>query len=548
VRRVPFAVLAAVAALSPPAQAQTPPALKAFEDALARHNSRKPTGPTLGEFAACAKAADEPICLLKLATRSSTHRPYAGNIRIAYAPEVLAAVGEKPPAGETTAQGLHRHEPAAIAALLADRRGEPPERALAPIRAITPDSIKAGRRPPTDGIDAARMDVATEDAARHWRRRAYQTLWEAAYGPFALPAARRPSRALVAAVLDGWEAEVVNDEGEDLIKARVAFGDLAGAARAAKAIASHVDDEIHTLIAAGLLEEATTAALRAPPAGADGLALTALAAGRRDLIEAADKADKPELATAVARAALDRAGPEARFTNGLDLGSAARHIARHWRRTDATRAFRRLETTARKNRYAESAAFAAAAAIGWRELGETRRADRIVTDWSRETSPREGCKPLECVVTPAVLFQGTLLIIAGPEPSILAEGPLKDSLEFRADMKAGRADRLGDHLARAGSPDKRQRALSSCVEEAAGDYQFALARICARQLEGGGAGVVDDLIYAASAAAEEADPGAMKEFMAIAYRAAAAAPEQALPRDSLLPNIAIGQLRAQGRL
>jgi hypothetical protein len=52
---------------------------------------------TAAQFSTCKAAADQPICLLKLAAQSKLHQPYRENLAIAYAPAVLAAIGQTPP-------------------------------------------------------------------------------------------------------------------------------------------------------------------------------------------------------------------------------------------------------------------------------------------------------------------------------------------------------------------------------------------------------------------------------------------------------------------
>jgi hypothetical protein len=503
-------------------------------------------GLKLSDFLACRGVADEPVCLLNLGAHSYKHRPYRDDINLAYAPRVLAAVKELPaPPGFEP----YKDQVAAIAVILAVQRREPPARALAPIRAITPVSGWKGGPRVKPGAGPARTVCGSDDGAVFWRRLAYERVWEVSYGPFALPKARRPSRALLARVLDGWEADTSEDSGVPLVKARIAFGDATRTVRTARAIAPCVEDPIQTLLAAGLVDDAAAEALRisALPTK-ERLTWIRLTAGRRDLIAAANKAGKVKLASAVARATFDHQPNEIGPIGSFDLGPAVRHAARYWSRADAVQAFERLEARGQADRSHESAAFAAAAAVGWHDIGALDRSARIVADWTRNNKAPAGCRLGDCFFSPAHFFRGAIGNAGGPGHPLIDLGPEKDAIEFDADIRAGRTDRLEEHLARIGSPENAQRRLLECVRGAAGNYRFELAKRCAGRLEGGGARVANSLIYAAGVAAGRSDAAAMAVFMRLAYRAAEVSPNEPLPQVDMLPKIAIIQLRAQGRL
>jgi hypothetical protein len=310
-----------------------------------------------------------------------------------------------------------------------------------------------------------------------------------------------------------------------------------------------VEDPIQTLLAAGLVDDAAAVALRlsaAPPQG--GVSRVWLTAGRRDLIKAAVAAGKVELASAVARAAIDQPPEMIGSLGSSDLGPAVKHAARYWRRDEAAPAFERLEARGGTDRSGVSASFAAAAAVGWHDIGETGRARRIVADWKSDDKPPANCRLGDCFDSPALRFRGALGNAGKPGHPLIDLGSEKDAIEFDADIRAGRTERLEEHLARIGTPEKAQRRLAECVRGAAGNYRFELARLCAVRMEGGGGRVAHAVIYAAGVAAGQGDAAAMTEFMRLAYRAAEASPKNPLPHADLLPKIAIIQLRAQGRL
>jgi hypothetical protein len=524
---------------------------------------------TLGELSACRTAADEPICLLRLASRSQTVDTYALDINLAYAPEVLAAIGPAPAIDRPLPSLSEPADRAAIAALLADGRGQPPRVALAPIFAMTPEQTSKGSRP-ADPARAARFDAAVASLALRNRVGAYKQLWEAAHGPFAIPSPHRPSRPLIAAVLDAWEKEAASPDVDaaDLIEARVAVGDERGAERAARALAPTAKDEIGVLLAAGLLDEASAVALRPRgPAPATDLTtssgrLTAMidamkaSGGQTRVIQAALKAGRKDIAAEVARQLLDwvQANSSVLARDPLAasmLGAAAQGVAAGPDRVDAERRIARLAAAGRPGQGNISPAFAAGAVAGWRALGETTRAQAIVDEW-RLPTPRN--LPV-CVGRPDcpagdvnLGFEWALMISGGPPAAGGMMEAISGDADFNTDVSSGRTDRLQAHLARAGSPQRAVRMLVSCVEGAAGNYHFALARLCATELSQRKAYRPRALLYAANAAAGQGDAESMNAFMALTYEAAAAAPADDLPRITALPNIAISQLRAQGRL
>jgi hypothetical protein len=562
VRRVPSVLLAALAVipLAAPAWSQdAPPRWKALADEIDRqYQSKAAARANLGQLAACEKSADEPICLLKLAARSDIHRPYAWNVNLAYAPDVLAAVAEADVAPSGAMDLFAGGEREAVKVLLADHAGKPPVEALAPVRAITPASV-SGKRPPSDTQAQQDYDDAGVKLGRLHRLQAYRSLWAAHHGAFAIPGAHRPSRGLIKAVLDAWEADAPGDDdaAEELVAARLAFGDRAGAERAARILASKSSDPVPVLLAGQLVAEAADIALRPPaPVLSDPqLAMIRYDAGRRDVIHAALRLNRKDIALRVARRVLDdvQADRTAAGRNGLALGAAAEAITAEADRSDVRRRLTWLDKSGRKDRTSAAASLAAAAARGWLRLDETSRWEAIVADW-RDAGQKSsvGCtRTMACMLhNPAAVFEGALMASGHSEEPI--PGPLLEALRddgvVTVDIQSGRTDRIERDLARLENPQRRARLLGQCVEQAATDYRVMLARLCGARLSAGGGNGVDSLIYAANAAAENGDIELIRDLMGFAYRAAAASPGAPLPRMALLPDIAIAELRAELRL
>lgn len=518
-------------------------------------------------LAACRAAADEPICLLRLAMQARGHQSYRENPAVGYAPQVLAAIGPDPsddPA-DMVRHLLRRWGGAeAVKALVADHAGADPQAALQPVRDIPVDHAR-------NAADQPKM----ERYAAERRIEAYKLIWEAGHGDSALPPAHRPSPALAKAALAAWRAELPNagDEAnpKDLAAAYRQMGDAA----TAEAIAPRTpDDRLEELVEAGRYAEAAAMLdqLQSEPRGAltaegrmeAGLTQMMYAAARGTIIRKAVAAGQVELAVRLSEADLEQwlSGPAkdpdraktADFATSLQVGQDILLIAEKAPRLVAVAYAGRLDQAGRDMAVPTAPISALAAMRGWTRLGEPARAKEMMSFWAKaieEAGPPCTLADIKrCAQKPAVLI-----------PMGLKAQPLDTPWDELAVMSDSRTQKMiaagpagiDTQLAKAQTPRDRISLLFYCSRESAIEGALPLAAYCARRLIAEPAEAaprplgVESALRVAAGAARSHDEALRKEMLALAFAAAEREPGAELNgRD--LEDIAIAELRAEGRL
>jgi hypothetical protein len=519
--------------------------------------------PTAPDLAACRTAADRPICLLKLAARSHFHQSYRENIKIGYAPGVLAAIGPDPADDPSSHGVLHLTWAApAVQALILDRSGADPEAALAPIRAMT---LRTAR----DRAGQARLEADT--AA--FRIYAYEMLWKAGHGEEALPPSSRPSAALSRAVLEAWRRDLpkAGEDGRPEELADIYRG--LGEARTADAIAPERPvDRVNRLIEAGRYDEAGALLdqLQSEPAGAltsKGRLEAAMtqylyATTRGEIVRKAAAAGRMDLALRLSESELRRwlDGASSQFMTigadaaGLQVAQDLVLVAEQAPRSVALDYVRRMDMAGRDKSVRAAPISALAAMRGWTALGEPARVEALMSFWSKDVEEAgKSCDPRDlklCMQRPAVLIpMGLKSQPLGTPWNELAPG--SDASEAR--MLAAGPSGIDARLTKLRTPRERIELLFRCAREAAIQGALPLAAHCARRLavEPEDAaprplGVETALTVAASAARHN-DQALRQEMLALAFDLAPREPAAELdPHD--LEAIAVAELRAQGRL
>lgn len=526
---------------------------------------RGPPAPTGAELAACRVAADQPICLLRLAARNSAHHPYAANIKIGYARDILAAIGPEPvnpnPAVASFIERLALPGRAAVQALVADRAGASPTDALAPIRAIGPSA-------PGEAASAASTQIE-----------AYRKLWDAGHGDLALPVGRRPSERLIRAVLKAWTAELPlageHGDAEALVAALRAIGEVRAAERIPPPAALGFERVIF-LVDAGRFDGAAqdVKALESSPTLEH--RIDALM-GRAVLMSKAVEAGRQDIALRFARSQLEAwfaeiADPShvGSAHSGSDVPSSLVLLTQFAPRAEAVKWTERMEAEARRNPSLAAATSALAAAHAWTRLGEAGRAKAVLTLWP---TPSEA----ELKACVAGLFKISAQCRASPGAALalmLTVAPLDASWEELIPMggQMALAKRTAHRglagidadLAKATTVEQRFRILQTCARAHVEEEDIQTIAACAHRLAVAPAPEMtgprspgtlsyderrlDGALNAARQAAESGDLKSMGEMIDLSFTLAARTPDEPVNFISNLEDIAIAELRAQGRL
>lgn len=533
---------------------------------------------TGAQFASCKTAADQPICLFRLAARSKIHQSFRENIAIGYAPAVLAAIGPDPAddLSDPVRKILHQpYKAAAMQALIADHSGAPPAKALEAVRAI-PVTVA---REPADQLD--------EQQRAAWQRtQAYAELWSAGHGDKALPPAHRPSATLARAILEAWRADLLQSgdhgDAQALADAYRESGDIASADAVEPKTAA---DETRRLIDDGRFADAIVALDRMrsrpeqTPAAASAAEAKLLATMSRyflaemegSLIRKAVAAGKVEVAVSVAEKALKRwldtaveGGPEAAVA--MRVASNMVLIADKAPRARALAWAERMDAAARVKTSPTAAINALAAMRAWAKLGERSRVDALMAFWAKDV--RDALARCDMSVLKTCLPRPALFI-----PISLKEQPLNtpwDELAPRSDgffgqsvMVAGGVAGIEARLADLSAPWERLGTLFSCASIATEANDVALAVHCAHRLAAEPLtpaemvlpGMpplrperINSVLRVARLAARQGDAKAFDDMLAVAFDLATRDPEEDVDPAPLLEDIAIAELRQQGRL
>lgn len=530
-----------------------------------------PAKPTGAELAACRTAADQPICLLKLAARGFGHRPYAARIEIGYAPDVLSAIGPEPsdPATREFIERLTRPNRAAIQALIADHAGAAPNQALAAIRAIAAEKAR-------DPADQPKMQAY----ATGQRIQAYQILWNAGHGDSALPPAHRPSERLTRAALDAWAAELpqAGEDGRaaDLAAAFRAIGDARGAERVAPPPPASGPDRIIFLADSGRFDEAVEA-LGAIKPSEDPMRRVGLLMARVALVEKAVEAGRRDIALRIAEAQLDAwfaevADPSHRGSahSGSDVPSSLVLVAQFAPRAEAVKWTERMDAVARRAAPLPAAASAFAAAHAWTRLGEAERARALLDLWPApsETEIRACVVGMfkispECQKSPGVLL--AFMLKSAPLDASWDELAPMTGPMVRAKREAARGIAgVEADLAKATTVEARFLILQNCARSGGEDQPLPITAECARRLASApapeetaprpegrlsyGERRLDGALWAARQAAQVHDLKTMGEMLDLSFALAARTPDEQVDLIASVEDIAIAELRAAGRL
>jgi hypothetical protein len=532
---------------------------------------------TGADLVACRGAADQPICLLKLAAQERPQHRYGADIAVAYSPEVMAALGpDAPPANGFEAR-LEAPERAAVQALKADLNGAPPDQALAPIRAI----------PSLPAQDAGHQEEAEQFAANQ-RIRAYRILWDAGHGDDALPPAHRPSEALSRAILQAWKAELPraadSSSAADLAAAYRRIGDGASAA----AVAPHAPaDRLSELIDAGRLDDAAalldrrraapTADLSTPPARMEAAMAAFFDAGTRwAIIRKADQAGRPDVALRLAEGLLETwlDGPgkapaqagAAHTADGLQIAPALLVVVDKAPRAEAIGWVERMDAVGRLKTLPTSPISALAAMRAWARLGEPGRGADLARFWKADAAAAlQACKTADfktCLRQPAAVIP--IGLRAQPLDTPWQElMPMADHEAGTASLLAGGPAGIEARLKGAQDPWARLTPLMRCTSVASEAGDLKLAAYCAHRLAAEPTPEprvlvkslgpirperVGSILRVARAAARRHDDKTFSEMMALAFDLAAKDPRENVGPANMLEDIAIAELRAQGRL
>lgn len=509
---------------------------------------------TTRDLAACGKAVDQPVCLLRALAKFPTHSSYRTDWRLVGADQVLSAVGEAsqpyaniPYASTRLVYGELRNDAATVAAvILAERRGASPEDALAFIRE---------RR--------GAFSQLTPEIAPLVRCHLYMDVHRA----FGRPAERasrprtpRPSRALALAAIRACEAENrTGDEFSTLVIARAyaALGERGQVARVlgheAAAPGEPARAVMERALLLGDLDAAVRAALTAEPLTND-REESARILMQQQVLDATVDAGRTDLARTLSIAVLDAAlsQPRAQPTHAAMMvlvGLGDREVA--------TRYIDRLDAAGRDFSSARSFEFAVAAVKGWLRLGDRERASQIVGAWI----PRiEGCGGEPRFCAGGTIVQMLVEIGRAEEayrlsPNTPANFLLGYEIEGSDDVA-----RLDVHLAHIRTERDVNVALQSCAGRWGNTQRRRWALACAQRLvaraetdPSAASPALKAVIQLAGTAARAGDFDLMNDMLKVAMALAATAPETPLeggsysPRDALL-EVAIAQLEVAGRL
>jgi hypothetical protein len=509
--------------------------------------------------------------MLRVLASGSVQLPYRYDERFAGAsPELLALIDVGRTAAERAVSegprnvveryelipGLRQAE-AVAAALELDRAGKPPEEALAPVRDLAP------------GLESRSFvlgQIVTPSGAT-LRAEAYEMIWRA-YRSERLRPDLHPSRALARAALDRWASARreggagAEEASVTLVQAYLSLGDEGAATGEAARIAGPTA-AVDRQVALGRLDEAVAAFealqdLRArSPTGQ-----TLIESCSAGLLRAA--AMRADLQVRIARARLHAA-----LWSGDDDVGAAGEVEDPLavvRRRDGAEAMqtwaRRFEAVARSGFSARALVASEWAVEAWVRAGRPDRARDVIALWSKrvEKSLVEcNDKPI-CVARPVrrmALWVGDYDLAW----SIGAVQPV-DFVVFDIQHGRGLAN-LDAHLDRSrGWAPQVGGALKACVDQAAGERQWAIAKACVLRLaaraEGSGvAGIeqprttaISAAFRIAGAAADGGDLSLMREMTSLGLGLAQGGEDAELefPAARGAEQAAIRQLQADHRL
>jgi hypothetical protein len=459
---------------------------------------------TTHDVANCRSESDLAICLLGVRARDWSFRD---NPEFAHAPDVLAQLDRWRPSSadpdsspsrayyEASISPFQESQSVVISVLEADQRGTEPVTALLPLtnfgRDIRPQSFIFGQIVTAGGEELRVIGL--------------QEIWDAyaqsiGRGRIAGQSkAKPPSRGLAVAALAAWEQEIVNfhRSGEaarsesdlsimSLADAFGIMGDLDALKRLDR-IERGIDRAVRLeiLMAAGSLDEATDIATMRTKAATK--AEHQLWEQSWNLVEAAQKAGRGDLAVRVAREMLKSTG-----RTELDLPRAALVIASMAPAPEAIAMAEDFDQKARAttNRNSTSASnsrvavSAVAAVAAWTALGDTARADSLIQAWR----PRGVAWPSNficggwsgCANSTVIemLRRSNRLMEAFDDLKLTAETAVL------ADLSDGRGlSRLDAFLAKENTPQQRERALAACVEWAISNSDLTIATSCAKRLQ-----------------------------------------------------------------
>lgn len=543
-------------------------ALASFS-ASAQASERLPAQPTGAELAACRTAADQPVCLLKLVARTPRHKPFDAEIAIAYAPDVLAAIGPETfdPMTAKFTEALAAPERAAIRALVQDQAGKSPLEALAAIGEMSPEPM------PVPGDPA---NIRAEAAAR--RIRVYELLWNAGHGDAALPPARRPSEALDRAVLDAWEADLplAGKEGDAsaLADAFRTAGDTRRADRVAPAADATAVERVNMLLASARIDDAVDV-LHAMKPTADPITRLDIVMSRMLVMTKAVEAGRTDVALKLAESQLDAWFAEATDPahpgpahSGSDIASDLVLVAQFAPRPEAVKWTERMDALARRAPPLPAVVSAWAAMQAWTRLGQPSKTVALQRLWPEPSEAElKACVAKLFWISPQCQRSpGALLALISRTAPLGADWAALSPL---AGLMGGRGgDRtwtsVEAELTRAVTGKDRFDVLQKCARAGAEMQPLSLSAECARKLAA--APAPDDpaplpqgwLSYAqrrlnaalgvAWRAAEDHQLGVMQEMLDLAFALAARAPDEQVDDVMSLKDIAIAELRQQNRL
>lgn len=518
--------------------------------------------PTTHEAAQCLDDADQPVCLLRIVSRtipvSLRATPEFEN-----APEIVAAV-EGSTRTSTEADALTDRfrsfrdsmmggvEGVLVQVMRADQRGASPTEALAPIA-----QSNRGDGHLLDGEAMRQIYLSAIWAAYLGEDRSVASV---GIGDW------RPSRALANATLDERLRilEVKRDLGDedqqaplDLARAYARLDNHAGIGRAMRL---DPRPELVRSSYIALLSNNLTEASRIFSQALDAnLGVENLFILRADLTRAAIDANRRDIIVTMARAAAD---PRANYATSGSIhalaGEAIGLLVENASPQESRRFIEELDAAGRDPSSYTSAWQASLAALGWRRLQEPDRLQALLDSWT------SAIRRQEVAFDNASLASNVLAIFEAADRVDLAWGlPRFDaSTAITWDLQNGHgATRLVEHLSHSSDAIERNRALQQCMSVSAhkSDWESGLVCLSALDFSEEPASSSQPPYYQsppyvalqfAAAAAGAGRDGIMTDALRrglASLRTLSAARWNAAANDNLKA-IAVRQLRSQGRL
>jgi hypothetical protein len=297
---------------------------------------------------------------------------------------------------------------------------------------------------------------------------------------------------------------------------------------------------------------------------------------REFLIDKAVAAGRKDIALRIAEAQLDAwfaeiADPSHRGPahSGSVVPSDLVLIAQFAPRDEAVRWTQRMDASARQSQSLPAVVSAMAAAHAWTRLGEPDKARALLSLWPApgEAEVKACLAGVFKVTTECQKSPGAVLAIA------LKLAPLSASWDQLMPMLAAMRPNLGAghdmagveaELALAKTVEARFLVLDACARRVAVEQPLAVTAECARRLAAApsppetrplpegrlsyGERRLDGAINVARQAANAHDLKTMREMLDLSFVLAAEAPDEQVDLIRSLEDIAIAELRAQGRL